>query len=1423
MANEQPQTEAKLVALHYCLTFKNRIKKPAVDLPTLILQNNGKAVELTEGDKTFSLMLRGVKVNKKIYQPVEIEAEMDFLQVTTDDSNQPVTKVPSFKSVSALLLQRQVELKITHEEKSFIIAKNCYVFEVNPQLKRDANGTKMYMKLNIFSMDKLMTLNKYSKAYVARKLGSGIIKPESLKFGLKADGQSPLVESDITNLIHLKYDEKLTDDGKTTIPSEFIQPYLVQYNESFYDFLVRTANRCGEFLYFEDGRLTLGLPKTKDKTEPVTIKDFESVVIQNIDADPLKIENYVRDSIKTGNEVGELNHTVIEKEDTGFPEDIFPDEISSNAELSSDEYMFPLVEDKFTKMTREAIYDQPINKVMNGLKTVTMGNGIVPSVVSVGVAEGLLAGKAAFQVSTTNTAMQKNNITPYSKRLEQSKDGKVVQFATLDPAGWTTINYYNDIHKYESEQQRQIICINMGTNFVPLILGQKIKVEGLDDNFIVIQIQMTAEQAWTVNYDKYGQTVDDLYAGTRQQKIYAIPTYVDKDSIERYYPPVHPVPIIRKAGPQAAFVTDNNDPKYQGRVRVAYPWQSLAEVMTPLKDQLKETNLKLASATINKFTSQTKAKQLKGDIIMYSFAAKDVADYLEGSNEKRESMISKLKKEIEKLEKEIKELKDKKKSWEEHEVTSVWLIEYLDEYIKDSSLDDIKKELKEKEEKLISPKTKLAYILAAAEDEKKNKDNKDYNIENNAAIKELDEKVKNLKAEFRPAEKELKEATKEVDDLTNRKEVIEAKIQGGAKEISTPWIRVATPMATPGGGTYFKPQIGDEVLVNYDNDNVERPYVVGSLFSKNNLDPAERIERKGAPAMQFGSGKQVSMSIMSPNGHHITFSDPKDGNKFIYGLNPGMQFWGPFLPLPSIPNSKELAGGIHIGDRYGIYEIEMSSHDRYVNIKSPLGSVNIDAFTGITINAPNGDVRIVGKNVSIEAGNQVSITSGNNIMPAGIGDPDYRCGTPIWHSLKEAGWWAPLTFFENLGRGIRYGVLFLGHQVAAAAPAIVNDMLGPAAFADLSLLRHMFELAVKPVDGTMLIKSKRYLKLEAGNGMAKIKADRMTTKNEIHSVEMFFVALIYGITKLNDRIDEFFDSYRHLKESAIGQKLGYDMVAEAFLKDAKDPDVKKIALEATSDEWDQSIIDDIDCTGKMKDEDVEYRGETYRGDDKVKQFKSLATPFGQAVHGLYKIAADVMDLFEDYDDDKPFEKAAKDAFQKIMDPHLKEWKDQFWDVTDPTDQLLSEKADPFSKEVTKTLIKRKATAMYLIKIKDSRANDDGKFLYLGFKESDVTDEKVKSDYNWKNFMTHFDHGSTFGNKAMIYLLDGLWEPMKKRFGNPFGALKEKDIWRAGKGGQILFSDNDGATLHFEGEGLKSESQSNLGNRDQLVKLLLSIK
>jgi len=44
-----------------------------------------------------------------------------------------------------------------------------------------------------------------------------------------------------------------------------------------------------------------------------------------------------------------------------------------------------------------------------------------------------------------------------------------------------------------------------------------------------------------------------------------------------------------------------------------------------------------------------------------------------------------------------------------------------------------------------------------------------------------------------------------------------------------------------------------------------------------------------------------------------------------------------------------------------------------VKINSCWGNVEVNAFTGISINAPNGNISIKGKNVSIEAGNNLTL------------------------------------------------------------------------------------------------------------------------------------------------------------------------------------------------------------------------------------------------------------------------------------------------------------------------------------------------------------------------------------------------------------------------------------------------------------------
>ena len=70
---------------------------------------------------------------------------------------------------------------------------------------------------------------------------------------------------------------------------------------------------------------------------------------------------------------------------------------------------------------------------------------------------------------------------------------------------------------------------------------------------------------------------------------------------------------------------------------------------------------------------------------------------------------------------------------------------------------------------------------------------------------------------------------------------------------------------------------------------------------------------------------------------------------------------------------------MELTDKFGIYSIKASTNKRNITINSSWGDVNINAFTGITISAPNGDVKIQGKNVSIEAGNKLNIVSGKNI------------------------------------------------------------------------------------------------------------------------------------------------------------------------------------------------------------------------------------------------------------------------------------------------------------------------------------------------------------------------------------------------------------------------------------------------------------
>ena len=261
----------------------------------------------------------------------------------------------------------------------------------------------------------------------------------------------------------------------------------------------------------------------------------------------------------------------------------------------------------------------------------------------------------------------------------------------------------------------------------------------------------------------------------------------------------------------------------------------------------------------------------------------------------------------------------------------------------------------------------------------------------------------------------------------------------------SPFIRMAKDFVGEDFGITFMPDKETEVLVDYEGGNVERPFVVGSLHN------------------QVSKPQPENRSIKSRNGHKIVFDDPADGSKMFWEMFGGactlltqtfpVPGWGPLHTKADA--IKELSGGIEMCDEYGFYKIAMSTDKRAISIDSPFGTVDVNAFTGISINAPNGDIRLNGKNIVISASNELLIESGTQI--------DEKLGGASFH----------------IGSGFKQALV-------NGATAVLSEILS-LVVPDIPLLRTVYESFIKPCNGTLRIKSYRYLMLEAGlNGFAQI-------------------------------------------------------------------------------------------------------------------------------------------------------------------------------------------------------------------------------------------------------------------------------------------------------------------------------------------------
>lgn len=86
------------------------------------------------------------------------------------------------------------------------------------------------------------------------------------------------------------------------------------------------------------------------------------------------------------------------------------------------------------------------------------------------------------------------------------------------------------------------------------------------------------------------------------------------------------------------------------------------------------------------------------------------------------------------------------------------------------------------------------------------------------------------------------------------------------ESMMTPWLRLSQPYAGGGKGFSFIPEIGEEVMIDFEGGNAERPYVKGTLYNG-----------VGDPDGKWLPGNNQVKAIRTRNGHTIEIWDEGEG------------------------------------------------------------------------------------------------------------------------------------------------------------------------------------------------------------------------------------------------------------------------------------------------------------------------------------------------------------------------------------------------------------------------------------------------------------------------------------------------------------------------------------------------------------------
>ena len=1045
----------------------NSITKGTLWSMTLSTENTTSDGHSVDG---ITYSLQNFKLSKEMYSSNCLEI---VLQATGSDATPPnIADLKKFIGVKASLIEYY---KAGDDAQSHQSAKDYLVFRCIPSMKGD-DKKEAYVKLICYSLDKILDLKKYNDCYVAQRFGQNIFYHNTLNRHKEfKDGKLDL------KIQHLTFSSTDPKDDSKTVSVEYVQPYLVQYEETYYSFLRRIANRCGEFLYFEDDQLHLGLTCTDNEQK-----------------NAISIDNYAEMSFLDNYAEGE--EKFVEFSLNGkFPNTT--EQTPRSYVGPTNDYNFLYSKDYTTKKVGNAEFDYYAKWAIGNTSGWLNQNNFADMLITAGKDIGTAVAFREIDVLNDKTKFNTKNFVDYddptkdcnvstpsisktNSNFHSLVEGKVTPFSLyghpLQP------KYFISMYNLGKKTAEETITVTLDNkHYYPLALGEKVLIAKKPYAITKLETVLYTQkvEVTTTDKDKDGKettttTTELVYKTTFD----VIPLVSGEGNAQSFYPVPFKEGTICHSDPQVAKIDSNSDPQSFGRVQILYPWQNTKKNLSSEKTALetrkktiddKESNLNSRNALMKK-ANLTDAEKTKLDKLKKDTHVQDLEDLKKHSAEldalKKDPTYSTLKDRQEKSDKK-KALEDKKISLEKKKED----LAKENEKLKDSTTKKDTAQVSKNKKNIAKYEKAIADIEASlvqyqsvttlSDAEKKTLKDKETAIKNKEEeVSKDNEKCKGWATKEDGTLPDSEVAEREA--INKRLEVLNNALEFRSVDTwSSPWIKVSTPFSSSGTSMRFTPQVGDIVLVGYRNGNIEDPYIINSIASGSNAGGLS------------GTSDGV---IGTPNGHSITISNPSSGagfissmvpaNKILKALSPNyleMSKWGrkgtddsnnsyDYEMGTVLQGAKPLTGGITMSDKYGFYTLSLSTDRRAIDIKSPMGTVSINALTGITISAPNGNVKIEGQNVEITAGNSVKITSGTNIKDKQL----LPKGKSPSEKAKSAG--------------------------ISALNAVTTTIAKQVKLVDLTLLRCVMDGLLKPIGGTMLIKSNHFLHLEAGKGETQL-------------------------------------------------------------------------------------------------------------------------------------------------------------------------------------------------------------------------------------------------------------------------------------------------------------------------------------------------